>query len=258
MICPHCGSQIRDFVPSCQMCGNEIDREKFFNIYFVKGRTAFETENYDSAIVNLKKALEFKEDSSTHVKLGLSYEKKGLKNLAASEYVKAISADFSNENAHNLLVNVYLSQHKHSEIKAWYEKNIAAGNEEIAQKMIKIIDTSKRFMENTSAFIPETKKEAQAQGRIGKFVVKYLKTYALLNAVLFFGFMLIAASFLLAKFFKTDPVILLSATAFFFISAAVMFLFIRAKKKKEKKLSSESDLVEELKAVAYEENLSDK
>jgi type III secretory pathway component EscU len=89
-------------------------------------------------------------------------------------------------------------------------------------------------------------------------LIKYLKRYALINAVLFVGLVLIGIAVMLSTVFKTDPVILLGATAFFFLAAAVMFFVIRARKKKEKTKGTETELLSELKAMAGENDLSDK
>lgn len=262
MICPYCGASIRDFVPVCQMCGNEIDKDKLFRTYYDKAEANFASGVIDAAIVNYKKALEFRPDAATHIKLGLCYQKKNMKTQAASEYVKALACDFSNEAAHNMLVNVYVSQGRHSEIRAWYEKNATQGDatqgrEELSARMIKIIDTSKQFLENAPEVQPEIKPDP-IPGKLGKKIITYIKSYALINAVLAVGVILVAAAFVLSSFFKIDPVIMLSATAFFFLAAAIMFFVMRARKKNEKAKGTETELLSELKAMAEGKSSADK
>ena len=110
MLCPYCGSTIKDFVTVCRMCGKDIDREEQYRAFISKGDASMEI-SAAAAVVNYARATEFIGDRAEgYIRLGNAFEKKGDANAAALAYMQALQTDFKNEQAHNLLISFFERQ----------------------------------------------------------------------------------------------------------------------------------------------------
>ncbi|MFP4465952.1 MAG: hypothetical protein ACLFP1_02770 [Candidatus Goldiibacteriota bacterium] len=237
MICPCCGAEEKDLSEKCSMCGEDIDRERFYEINIRKGDELLLKGKPEAAAAFYKKAAEFVDDrAEVYIKAGTALMKKNDKS-AASMYLKALKFDFYDSSVHSLLINLYDKFGKTRELKQWYEQNRMYMDEEFIEKQLAIIENTFRFKNDESM---RKEYEVLEKNRSHGFV-ESIKRYGILNGVIGVTILLIAAGYIGQYFFKADMSFLFMFAAFFFFTAAAaVFTFRRLTVKKKKKQGKHS------------------
>ena len=232
MICPHCGADIENGSSSCPLCGEEINKEKEYKKFVLKGDGALEGGRPEAAIGFYEKALQITGGSEeSYIKLGNAYNKKRDRK-AAGIYFKALKCNFYNEHVHNLLISIYDKYNRLPDLKAWYEESGKSSDPEFTEKFINIIDNIGRFKKEGGA--PESEKKS-SEG-----LMSYIKKYGMMNAALIVFAVIMAGALIAGVVFKTDPSVMLLFGMGFFIASIFIISYINIKKVKKKKKDKEN------------------
>lgn len=110
-----CASQSSDFKTMSKS-------DKKAELYYDYGTQALVAKNYTKALVNLKQAIEIKEDDSRfHNNLGMAYFFKGDVKKAISHLKRAIDLDESNSDAKNNLAGIYFQKKQFKQAQDIYQ-----------------------------------------------------------------------------------------------------------------------------------------
>ena len=231
MICPHCGAQLARVMPSCELCGREIDIRGTYEAFVKKGDEALSFGEHDKAILNYKKALEFTAgNEDIYLKLGNAMNAKGDKQ-AAGMFFKALNYNFYSERAHDLLIALYTKHRKLEDLKAWYKKSAETADPEFIEKKIKIIDYTTKFSNEQLYAAPDA---LPGEG-LGATLIKSIKQYMIMNTVIGILLLLVGGGIAAGYFLGMNTKFIVIFSGLFFMSTLIMLFFYRMKKIKQSK-----------------------
>lgn len=230
MICPHCGAQLSHAVFSCPLCGKEIDIRGIYRSNVAKGDEALLAGEYDKAVTNYKKALEFTSgNEEIYLRLGNALSLKGDKGAAAMLF-KALNYNFYSRRAHELIVALYFKHKKLPDLKAWYMKSAASAEPGFIEEQVKIIDNMIKFSEEQLYAVPPVK----GQGLASVFI-KSLKQYMIMNVVMGVILLIVGGGIAAGYLLGMNTVFVIFFSAFFFAATLIMVVVYRIKKIKKSK-----------------------
>jgi len=244
MICQACGAVIDKEVDKCPLCGNKIDKIELFRGYIEKGNAAYEAGDSNKAIMFYKNALEHGDVSEeTYIKIGLAHEKNGDMKSARDMYFKALTINFENDNAHNLLIGIYGKLNKLGDLRNWYQSSMSKFPENTVNRYIKIIGNIINFKSQ-----PPVKIEIKDDG-IKSDLLKGIKSYMIFNLVIGAATLLLGAGFVGYYVFKINIAYIITFTSVFFaVSLGVLFYYkIRNINKKKANQPDIEDLLKDVK-----------
>ncbi len=222
MICKSCGAVIDKDLEKCPLCGNKIDKGEIFREFIEKGNAAFEMGDIDKAVLFYKNALEHGDvNEETYIKIGIAFEKKNDFKSARDMYFKALTLNFENDNAHNLLIGIYSKLNKLNDLKNWYESNAERLNYDTANKYAKIIENIINFKKQPLIKI------AAGEDDLKTNLIKGLKNYMILNVVIGIVMLLLAAAILGYYVFKINGAYILAFAAIFFVISLSVIMYYK-------------------------------
>jgi hypothetical protein len=221
----------------CPLCGTDIDKGRLYREFSAKGDSFLSMGDYGRAVLSYKSALDtsYPPDAAFYIKYGNALDKKKDR-LAAGMYLKAISLDFHNDRAHDLLIAFYDGHNRLAELKEWYERS-GGPDKSFADKQAKKIDSILDFRANPPAIAVGAVK-AQGPGII-KAAVKGFKRYIILNIVLSIVSLMLLAGVAMAYFFKVNLIVFAAICAVFLFASAGAVALLRRRRASSLKKEAE-------------------
>jgi tetratricopeptide (TPR) repeat protein len=234
MDCPHCGAEVNADLDICPLCGAGIDKAQLRKDVIKKGDAAYKTGNYDMAIIFYKKAFDLNTggDAELCIKCGNAYDKKDDKQ-AVEMYLKALSYDFYNERAHNLLILFYDRHNRLKDLENWYEKNRGGADGAFIDRQIRTINGIISFRQKLPAMADEVRQK-KAEKMVSSFTAGF-KHYIIMNIVLGVIAVLMAVAVAFAIIFKLNMIIVFSIIGFFLVLSVAAIFYLNRRKSKENK-----------------------